>query len=465
MDTKAFLKTPEEVLLEWGVEPNGAEGRSLLVLADEVRAAKAGLKQQKSNKAAVAKDFKVVEKGSAQHQALVDEMQAVSLAFKQAEEQLKEKEQALKAALENLTDQAVTEPPLFYIPETTTSKPFQVREITEAEYPQWANYVRGLKTVPNYCLPQWPGIIEQAFSHPTRVWAAMSDDGEVLGGVPLTVFDSRLFGRFAVSVPFFNYGGLLTEYRNVAEAIFEHLQGVCEQEGWRHIEVRTTQEGLGLPASSRKVSMILPLPGSEEELNSELGAKVRAQCKKAEAFNPEVRFGGLELLDDFYRVFAINMRDLGTPVYSKTWFRTILSHPEVKSTLVIVYVNGKAVSAGFLMGHNGMLEIPWASTIRSANTMDANMWMYRQILDFAVREGYDFFDFGRSTVDTGTYRFKKQWGAKPHPHHWYYLLSKGGEVPSLNPDNPKYKALITVWKRLPLWVTTVVGPPIVKNIP
>ncbi|WP_347330188.1 FemAB family XrtA/PEP-CTERM system-associated protein [Marinimicrobium locisalis] len=465
LDIKAFSKNPENSLLEHGVDPNSARARALLQQAEAVRAAKAELKQEKSNKAAVAKEFKAVEKGSDEHRALVDKMQAVSRAFKQTEEQLKQREQALRAALNELEAPKPAEPPLFSIPEATTSQNFQVRELTDAEYPLWASYVRNLKAVPSYCLPQWAGIIEQAFSHPTRVWAAVSENEEILGGVPLTIFDSRLFGRFAVSVPFFNYGGLLTEYRNVAEEIFQHLQAVCEREGWQHVEVRTTQKGLGLPATSRKVSMILPLPETEQALEAQLGAKVRAQCKKAGNFSPEVRFGGVELLEDFYRVFAINMRDLGTPVYSKAWFRTIIAHPEVKATLVVVYVKGRAVSAGFLLGHNGMLEIPWASTVRSANAMDANMWMYRQILDYAVRQGYEFFDFGRSTVDAGTYRFKKQWGAKPYTHYWYYVLPEGGERPSLNPDNPKYKALIATWRRLPVWTTTIVGPPIVKNIP
>ncbi len=465
MDIKAFLKTPEDVLLEQGVDTGSARASALLGLADEVQAIRAELKQQKSNKAEVAKDFKAVESGSAEHQALIEKMQAVSLAFKQTEERLKEKEQVLKAVLHGLAEHTATEPPLFKIPDATTAEPFQIRELAEADYPQWGDYVRSLETAPNYCLPEWAGIIERAFSHSTRIWVAVTDEGEILGGVPLTIFDSRLFGRFAVSVPFFNYGGLLTEYRNVAQAIFEHLQGVCEREGWQHIEVRTTQDGLGLPASNRKVSMILPLPGSEEALEAQLGAKVRAQCKKAGVFNPQVRFGGLELLDDFYRVFAINMRDLGTPVYSKTWFRTILSHPDVKSALVVVTVEGKAVSAGFLLGHNGMLEIPWASTVRAANAMDTNMWMYRQVLDYAIREGYEFFDFGRSTMNAGTYRFKKQWGARPYSHHWYYVLPEGGSMPLLNPDNPKYKAVINVWKRLPLWVTEWIGPNIVKNIP
>jgi len=117
------------------------------------------------------------------------------------------------------------------------------------------------------------------------------------------------------------------------------------------------------------------------------------------------------------------------------------------------------------MGHNSMLEIPWASTLRAANGMNMNMWMYRQILGFAIKQGYSFFDFGRSTKDASTYRFKKQWGATPVAHYWYYRSANKGEVSGTNPDNPKFRLLIAIWQRLPVWLTKIIGPPIVKNIP
>lgn len=465
INVKALLKDPAGELSSLGLEP-GREKDAVHALVKEVQAIKKKLKRQKSNKAKVAKDFKEVEKGSREYDALVCEMQRVSSEFGRTEEELKGAERRLRAFLEDCCEEESNkQPPLFRIPNENTSLVFRVRELTGSETPRWLAFVEGLKSAPNYCLPHWGDIIANAFSHQTRVWVAMTDDGRILGGVPLTVIDSRLFGRFAVSVPFFNYGGVLAEYRNVATSIMRYLHEVCELEGWRHVEVRTTQGGLELPVTSRKVSMILQLPGSERELDEQLGSKIRSQCKKAQAFSPVVRFGGGELLDDFYRVFSINMRDLGTPVYSKNWFRAILSHPKVRATLVVVYFEGKAVSTGFLVGQNGMLEIPWASTVRSANAMDANMWMYRKVLEFAVREGYEFFDFGRSTVDAGTYRFKKQWGAKPFPHHWYYVLPEGQRLPAMNPDNPKYKVVISVWKKLPVWVANTLGPRIVKDIP
>lgn len=53
-------------------------------------------------------------------------------------------------------------------------------------------------------------------------------------------------------------------------------------------------------------------------------AKLRNQTRKAEKSGLQFVGGHLELLDGFYEVFARNMRDLGTPVYTKNFFCNIL---------------------------------------------------------------------------------------------------------------------------------------------
>ncbi len=128
------------------------------------------------------------------------------------------------------------------------------------------------------------------------------------------------------------------------------------------------------------------------------------------------------MLNDFYAVFAHNMRDLGTPVYAKQFFRLILEAWPEQTHIVVLQLGNKPVAAALLLGDRDMMEIPWASTLQSANTMNMNMLLYREVLGLCIRHGYRFFDFGRSSKDSGTYRFKKQWGAEPLQHYWHYWL-------------------------------------------
>jgi serine/alanine adding enzyme len=44
-------------------------------------------------------------------------------------------------------------------------------------------------------------------------------------------------------------------------------------------------------------------------------------------------------------------------------------------------------------------------------------------------------------------------------------MRSGSTPPELNPDNPKYRAAISLWKKLPLNLTKLIGPSIIKNLP
>jgi hypothetical protein len=93
------------------------------------------------------------------------------------------------------------------------------------------------------------------------------------------------------------------------------------------------------------------------------------------------------------------------------------------------------------------------------------MLMYRHLLDRAVERKQQVFDFGRSTTDGPTFKFKKQWGAEPRELVWEYWTAGGAPLPSLNPANPKFDLAIRTWQRLPLWLANTLGPAVVRNIP
>jgi FemAB-related protein (PEP-CTERM system-associated) len=159
------------------------------------------------------------------------------------------------------------------------------------------------------------------------------------------------------------------------------------------------------------------------------------------------------------------MRDLGTPVYTKRLFENILHEFPETARICTVYDDKIPIASGFMLGYRTWLQIPWASSVKAYNRSSPNMLLYWTILEFACNEGYTHFDFGRSTLGEGTYKFKQQWGAQPLQCYWHYWLASGGDLPEINPDNPKYRLMINTWQRLPLAVTKWIGPHIVKNIP
>lgn len=422
------------------------------------------LKKLKSEKGAIAGKFKHLLKDSEEHLQQLEKMKQISSEIKLLESQIKSA--ALESQSSTATSQQQSLNPFFDLADGSDFTGVISIHLTPLdEACDWQEFVNSNpSSLPSHN-PAWQHLIELSFQHKSLLLSARDDHGQLLAGIPITILDSKLFGRFGVSVPYLNYGGVVSKYPNLHARLIQELVSLRTSLNLKYIEVRSIHPNLGKVVSTKKSSMILPLPITNQELEKQLGSKLRSQYRKAESYAPHFSIGKTDLLEDFYSVFSQNMRDLGTPVYHKSWFENILKHTDIDARVLVVYIHGKPVSAGFLVKSGGIMEIPWASTLTSANQFNANMWMYRQILGFAIEQGCKFFDFGRSTRDAGTFKFKKQWGAQPHQHYWYMITDENAPLPELNPDNPKLKVLIAIWKCLPVWLTRIIGPAIIKGIP
>jgi len=347
-----------------------------------------------------------------------------------------------------------------------TSISFVVKVAQEADYLRCDQFVTSWEKSSVYHLTGWCSLVGKIFGNSYSYFFAESEQKEVIGVLPVVRLKSKLFGDYMVSMPYFNYGGAVAINDDVEAELINMAISAATDAGVQHIEFRDSKKRLAWgPVRTDKVVMVLPLPDDPDILWKQLGSKRRSQIKRPQREGVEVKHGGFDLLDDFYRVFAQNMRDLGTPVYSKHFFAEILHQFQDKTQLIIVYNKGQPVSGAFLIGFRGKLEIPWASTLRKANSIGVNMLMYWEVLKYAINNKFKTFDFGRSSIDSGTYRFKKQWGAEPVQLYWHYWLNEGQNLPALTPSNPKYKLAIKAWQKLPLFVANRIGPMIVKNLP
>ncbi len=330
---------------------------------------------------------------------------------------------------------------------------------------QWQSYVAQHSASTVYHDARWHTLLHSNFRHSPYYLTAIKEDGSICGVLPLIHLKSRVFGSFAVSLPWFNYGGPLADSLAIEEQLLSFADDLSMELECTHFESRETRARPTRQSKQHKVTMILPLPPTDDLLDKQLGSKIRAQVNKTHQAGVSVVFGQTELLDDFYRVFSHNMRDLGTPVYNIGFFRDILTTFSEKAQLAVLYKDNAPLAAGFLIGHSDKLEIPWASSLRKFNHLGVNMYLYRSILRKAIENGYLFFDFGRSSIGASTHRFKKQWGAQEHTLHWTYWLKEKGDLPELNPQNPKYALAINVWRRLPVPIVNLIGPLLVRNLP
>lgn len=314
--------------------------------------------------------------------------------------------------------------------------------------------------------PAWLDVLERGLGHEPYCLEAVEED-KVCGLLPLAFVRSLLFGRFLVSLPYLNYGGVMADDDEVARLLIDRSIELADQLNVRHLELRHKQ-AIDHPRlttrTGHKVHMRLSLPATADELWKRLKPSVRNQVRKGQKSGLAVAWGGVELLPEFHDVFSRNMRDLGTPVYGRSLFRAAVRQFPDRAEFCVVRLGRRPIAAALLLHGRGVTEVPSASSLRRYNPTCANMLMYWHLLERAIERGQDTFDFGRSTPDGPVHRFKAQWGASPEPAHWQYLI-RAGDASALRPDNPRYRVMIGLWRRLPLGLTRWVGPSIVRRIP
>ena len=110
--------------------------------------------------------------------------------------------------------------------------------------------------------------------------------------------------------------------------------------------------------------MLLGLPKSPDELLNSFKSKLRSQIKKPVKEGLTAKTGGLEPLDDFYEVFSINMRDLGSPVHSKAFIGGVIEQFSAESRICTVYRERQPLACGIIIGFRDTLHNPWASSLR-----------------------------------------------------------------------------------------------------
>jgi len=301
-----------------------------------------------------------------------------------------------------------------------------------------------------------------SFGHETIALAARDGSGRLVGVLPLVRVRTLLFGHYLVSMPFLNDGGPIGTDEGVAALAAEAIR-LANQGNVKLLELRARETlPLQLRISRRKITVLLDLDPEPEKVFAGLPSKLRSQVRRPGRAGVEIRFGK-DQIEPFYDVFARHMRDLGTPVLPRRFFQQMSAHHGDQAWFAAAWLADRPVAGGAGMRFGSEFEITWASSLREFNQIAPNMGLYWAFVERACREGVTVFNFGRCSPDSGTHRFKRQWGGRDVPLHWYQY------GPAALTPSPDQGGLIglgpRLWRHLPLPLATALGPGIVRGIP
>jgi FemAB-related protein (PEP-CTERM system-associated) len=338
-----------------------------------------------------------------------------------------------------------------------------VRPFRAEDAGRWDAFVRARADGTFFHLSPWQRVVERAFGHRTHYLLA-ERGGAVTGVLPLTHIRSPLFGSSLISNAFGVYGGPVAADEDSRRALDTEAARLMDTIGVPVLEMRGTaaertgwHTKSGLYATFRKPI----LPAVDANLK-EVPRKQRAMIRKG------IQNGLCSVVDEgvdrLHRVYAESVRNLGTPVFAKSYFR-ILTEEFAESCDIIAVSDGNQAVAAVLNFYFRDEVLPfYGGGVRGARALAANDFMYWEVMRRACERGCRLFDFGRSKTGTGAYAFKRNWGFEPTPLSYQYRLAPGQNLPELNPLNPKFRWLVAAWKRLPLLVANRLGPVIVKGI-
>lgn len=341
----------------------------------------------------------------------------------------------------------------------------QIIQCDESHAKAWDDFVCCQEQASFYHLFGWKAVNESCFGHETFYLAAV-DEGRIRGVFPLVYLKGRIFGKILCSLPFVNYGGPCADEPFVEQLLLNEAKTIVDRHRIDYLEIRSTRKLDGdLQTSEHKVSITLALDKNPDTLWNAFKTGHRNNVRRAYKRGLSVRSGGVELLDTFYDILSESWRNLGTPLYQKSYFEHIVKTFPQETKIFVLDHEGVPISSA-LNGHfRGVVEGMWLGALPKARDLESSYVLYWEMIKDACERDFQWYHLGRSTVDSGGETFKKKWNTYPTQLYWQYLVRNGCSMPQLNVSNQKFKLAMSVWMRLPRPITRVLGPLVAKGIP
>ncbi len=320
---------------------------------------------------------------------------------------------------------------------------------------------------------QWREVVGSAYGFDSFYLLAQDGRGRPIAAAPFVFVRSFLYGNELVSMPYIDYGGvchadrLESEQRDGARAeLIAHARELAKKLRAKRLHIRSLRR-LEAPfeVSTEKVTQHLALAPTVEEQLRRLPSERRNRLKRVEKLKLSVDVGDPTVpaaLADLCAVYSENQRDLGSPTHGRRFFSQLASHLRDRLSLIRVGSGGRAIAAGLAMNFRGSMTLPYTGATAQARPLYGTNALYWAGIRLGIESGCHTFDFGRSSLGSGIFEFKRQWGPTPVQPYWSTLyLSPRAASPRHRKSLQTFSRL---WRYLPLGVARTVGPGLRRGI-
>jgi FemAB-related protein (PEP-CTERM system-associated) len=343
--------------------------------------------------------------------------------------------------------------------------PMRIHPVSADVAGRWDEFVTSQSTGTIFHLTGWKNAIEKTFGYrPNYIYS--ENAGKITGVAPIFEISNWIMGRCLLSIPLAVYGGVCAADHESETALLAHLKDLSHLRDVDFMELRFRKKDSlpGFLPNDRYATFSTTLSPDADSALKHLPRDTRYMIRKATKSGLRSQYG-LDQIATFYKLFAYSMRRLGTPVFPRALFDNLIREFEGRCELLVIYLGTEPVT-GVLSFYFRDTVLPYyAGASPGAQALAANNFMYWELMKHAASLGMRRFDFGRSKKGTGAYAFKTQWNMNIEPLDYQVYLVRRKDMPNFSPVNPKFGLATRVWRRMPLPLTTWIGPRVVRWFP
>lgn len=311
-------------------------------------------------------------------------------------------------------------------------------------------------------------LLQENFGYQDCYHCLVDEHGAIQALLPLIAAPNILQAKVAVSLPFINYLDFCMRDSVAIGELFTCLEQLQNQYACKYLQIRLKdyeQPVSGWQQNTENSTFILSLVGSEQDVLALSSGSNRNHTRKVYKNDYFAVSFEQAKLPEFYKVYQKRMHELGSPAPALSFFESFFRYfPEQAQLLTVLDKTSGQVVGGMLLlasPTDQTLYYPYGANLVEYNNKYLNNFMYFEAVKLGQRLGLEFLDLGRSPQESGTYRFKKQWGAKPQPLNY---LSYFGNNKAAVPNKENMALFIKLWQYLPRPIVNFLGARLIKNV-
>ncbi len=328
---------------------------------------------------------------------------------------------------------------------------------------QWDAYVQQHAEATHDHLWLWRSVLKKSFGYRAEYLGAIEGD-RLVGILPLYRVPQGFKGGCAyVSIPFGNYGGILADTHEVELFLLNAAKQRVHEGKAEHLDLRHSKpvDDSELQPIRLHNRFVTPLDSDAETLFSNIGRNNRNKIRKSQKLMEIKKSRDLK---ELYKLHLSTTRRLGTPCFPKSYYQNILDAFGEKAFIHYAYFEGKVAAFDLCLVFKDNLITQFNGSYYEYQKMKPNNLLYWQGVETGCALGLKRLDLCRSRIDSGSAAHKRELRMQEIPLAYQVYQPEGKPFSAKSPSNPKYQFAINTWKRLPVSLTRLLGPQIVRYL-